>query len=67
MAVLETAKEYADRWGVETLAILRCAKDIVLALVEDDTGLEAEAIRYTASRLEHMIKVVSLVAGKGEE
>jgi len=60
------ARQYGNSWGVEPLAVLKCCRNIVINLAGNDQGLEAEAIRYTASMLEVLIKTLSALKGDAE-
>jgi len=62
-AVFLIARQYGNSWGVEPLQVLKCCRDILFNLVGNDQGLEAEAIRYTASVLQQLITTLSVLKG----
>ena len=63
--VLQQVGEFADDLGIDTLSLLYCVRNVILALLPNvSTGLEQEAITYTANQFTPLIRATFLIQAK---
>ena len=63
--VLQRVEEFADDLGIDTLSLLYCVRNVILALLPNvSTGLEQEAITYTANQFTPLIRATFLIQAK---